>query len=141
MAKQDPAPDAVAQRAAHVLDRCVIGPVDVPEHMRPFIEDLVAVLLRVGLPVRDPKSDDAGEAATGVMLALGPGPAGAAVRVIWRQHHSVDVLSEVWRTQQDAMHTTILTAQGHWMSDDKGNAPTAYGPRRSDRSPDRGAPS
>ncbi|WP_405853896.1 hypothetical protein OG407_00475 [Streptomyces sp. NBC_01515] len=63
--------------------------------MRPFMEDLVAALLRVGLPLRDPKSDDAGEAATGVMLALGPGPTGAAVRVIWRQHHSVDVLSQV----------------------------------------------
>ncbi|WP_262064492.1 hypothetical protein [Streptomyces sp. STR69] len=91
---------------------------DVPEHMRPFMEDLVVALLRVGLPVRDPNEDD-GEAATGVMLALGPGPAGAAVRVIWRQHHSVDVLGEAWRTQQDAMHTalrTILTAQGYWMS-------------------------
>ena len=132
MAKQDPAPDAVAQRAAHVMDRCVIGPVEVPEHMRPFMEDLVAALLRVGLPVRDPSEGD-GEAATGVMLALGPGPAGAAVRVIWRQHRSVDVLGELWRTQQDAMHTalrTILTAQGYWMSDDTGDAPVVFGPHR-----------
>lgn len=60
--------DSVAQRAARVLDRCVIGPVDVPEHMRP-------ALLRVGVPVRDPSEDD-GEAATGVMLALGTGAGG-----------------------------------------------------------------
>ncbi|WP_019074359.1 hypothetical protein [Streptomyces hokutonensis] len=132
MAKQESAPDAVALRAAHVLDRCVIGPVDVPEHMRQFMEDLVAALLRVGLPVRDPSGVD-GEAATGVMLALGPGPAGAAVRVIWRQHHSTGGVGEVWRTQQDAMHTalrTILTAQGYWMSDDTGDAPTVFGPNR-----------
>jgi len=132
MAKQDPVPDAVAQRAAHILDRCVIGPVDVPEHMRPFMEDLVAVLLRVGLPVRDPNEGD-GEAATGVMLALGPGPAGAAVRVIWRQHHSTGGVGEVWSTQQGAMHTalrTILTAQGYWMSDDRGDAPVVFGPHR-----------
>jgi len=132
MAKQDPAPDAVAQRAAHVLDRCVIGPVDVPEHMRPFMEDLVAALLRVGLPLRDPNGGD-GEAATGVMLALGPGPAGAAVRVIWRQHHSTGGVGEVWSTQQGAMHTalrTILTAQGYWMSDDTGDAPVVFGPHR-----------
>jgi hypothetical protein len=50
-----------------------------------------------------------GEEATGVMLALIPGPAGAAMRVIWRQHRSFDTLSDVWRAQQDDMHDTLHT--------------------------------
>ncbi|WP_328674993.1 hypothetical protein OG226_50845 [Streptomyces sp. NBC_01261] len=68
MANQDPARDAVAQRAAHVLEQCVIGPVEVPEHMRPFMEDLVAALLRVGLPVRIPAP------APCIRQPPGPGP-------------------------------------------------------------------
>lgn len=71
--------------------------------------DLVAVLLRAGLPGCDLRAAERGEEATGVMLALIPGPAGAAMRVIWRQHRSFDTLSDVWRAQQDDMHDTLHT--------------------------------
>ncbi|WP_328825983.1 hypothetical protein OHT77_01080 [Streptomyces sp. NBC_00252] len=43
----------------------------------------------------------------------------------------LQLLSEVWRAQQAAMHTalrTILTAQGYWMSDDRGDTPVVFGP-------------
>lgn len=41
---------------------------------------LVTVLLRAGLPVCDLRAAERGEEAAGVMLALHPGPVGAAVR-------------------------------------------------------------
>ncbi|MFF1744088.1 hypothetical protein [Streptomyces mirabilis] len=67
-------------------------------------------------------------------VELRPGPVDAAVRVVWRQHRSLDMLSDVWRAQQDAMHDalhTVLAAQGNWMSEeDSGHAPTVLGSAR-----------
>ncbi|MFJ9634444.1 hypothetical protein ACIRU8_42805 [Streptomyces sp. NPDC101175] len=133
MIKQDTAQprDQVAERAARALDRCVLGPAEIPEGMRAFMEDLVATLLRAGLDLCD-VTDGLPEEA-GVMLAPTGGPAGAAVRVIWHQHRFADPLGETWRTEQAAMYArlrAVLAAQGYWMGRDDGNAPTVFGSRR-----------
>ncbi|MFD8215468.1 hypothetical protein ACFV2U_17435 [Streptomyces sp. NPDC059697] len=74
MSKQDTCltRDAVAEWAARALDRCVIGPSEVPEDRRDFVVDLVTVLLRAGLPACDLRAVERGEEATGAMLAAPP---------------------------------------------------------------------